>query len=221
MTLEALRGGRPAVLADLLERYGRDLNSVAYLILRDRAAAEDVVADTLLVALEQGSHLRDDAALRPWLLRIATNRALRSRTRGARIVQLHVVSELESRQRGPDADERAALWQAVTSLPPRMRAAIGLRYYLDLPVDTVANVLGVSPNTVKTQLKTALVHLREALRDERAALGEVRSTSPASVLRHSRFERIFRRTHHTSSIAPSVPRPVRALAPSPAQNRCA
>jgi RNA polymerase sigma-70 factor (ECF subfamily) len=174
MTLEALRGGRPAVLADLLERYGRDMHSVAYLILRDPAAAEDVVAESLLVALEQGKHLREDAALRPWLLRIATNRALRSRQRRSRVVELRVVSELESRERGPDADERAALWQAVVALPPRMRAAVGLRYYLDLPVETVASVLGVSPNTVKTQLKSALVHLRAALADEPAQLGEVR-----------------------------------------------
>ena len=39
-----------------------------------------------------------------------------------------------------------------------MRAAIGLRYYLDLPVETVAEVLDVSPNTIKTQLKSALTH---------------------------------------------------------------
>ena len=62
MTVEALRHGRPAVLADLLERYGRDMQAVAYLILRDRAAAEDVVADSLLAALDHGHSLRDDGA---------------------------------------------------------------------------------------------------------------------------------------------------------------
>ena len=67
-----------------------------------------------------------------------------------------------------------ALWQAVRDLPPRMRAAIGLRYYLDLPVETVAEVLQVSPNTVKTQLKSALAHLRTALADEPISVAEVR-----------------------------------------------
>jgi DNA-directed RNA polymerase specialized sigma24 family protein len=55
-----------------------------------------------------------------------------------------------------------------------MRAAVGLRYYLDLPVETVAAVLGVSPNTIKTQLKSALVRLRAALTDEVVVLEEVR-----------------------------------------------
>jgi RNA polymerase sigma-70 factor (ECF subfamily) len=174
MTVDALRRGRPEVLADLLDRYGRDLQAVAYLILRDRAAAEDVVADSLLTALEHGHRLRDADALRPWLLRIATNKALRTRERASRVVELDVVAEVGSEVVGPGADDALALWHAVQALPPRMRAAIGLRYYLGLPVDAVAEVLEVSPNTIKTQLKSALAHLRVALADEPAILAEVR-----------------------------------------------
>ena len=174
MTAQALRRGRPEVLADLLARYGRDMQAVAYLIVRDRGAAEDIVADSLLAALDHGHDLRDDDALRSWLLRIATNKALRHRQRAARIVELDVVQGVAAETRGPAADESMALWQAVRGLPPRMRAAVGLRYYLDLPVEQVAEVLGVSPNTIKTQLKSALAHLRTALADEPMAIAEVR-----------------------------------------------
>jgi RNA polymerase sigma factor (sigma-70 family) len=174
LTAQALRRGRPEVLADLLARYGRDMQAVAYLIVRDRAAAEDIVADSLLAALDHGHHLRDDDALRSWLLRIATNRALRHRQRSARIVELEVVDGAVAEVRGVASDESIVLWQAVRALPPRMRAAIALRYYLDLPVEQVAEVLEVSPNTIKTQLKSALAHLRTALADEPMALGEVR-----------------------------------------------
>src|SRR6186997_2468523 len=164
MTVQALRRGRPEVLADLLDRFGRDMQAVAYLVVRDRAAAEDIVADSLLAALDHGRSLRDDDALRPWLLRIATNKALRYRQRAAHVAD----------PRGPTADDSLALWQAVRGLPPRMRAAVGLRYYLDLPVETVAEVLQVSPNTIKTQLKSALAHLRTALADEPMPVAEVR-----------------------------------------------
>ena len=68
MTVEALRRGSPEVLADLLAGYGRELHAVAFLIVRDRAAAEDIVADSLLAALDRGATLRDAGALRPWLL---------------------------------------------------------------------------------------------------------------------------------------------------------
>ena len=174
MTVQALRRGRPEVLAELLDRYGRDMQAVAYLIVRDRAAAEDIVADSLLAALDHGRSLRDDDALRPWLLRIATNKALRYRQRAAHVVELQVVEGAVAEPRGPTADDSLALWQAVRDLPPRMRAAVGLRYYLDLPVETVAEVLEVSPNTIKTQLKSALGHLRTALADEPMPVAEVR-----------------------------------------------
>jgi RNA polymerase sigma-70 factor (ECF subfamily) len=174
MTVEALRRGRPEVLADLLARYGRDMQAVAYLIVRDRSAAEDVVADSLLAALDHGHGLRDEAALRPWLLRIATNKALRHRQRAARVVELNVLDDMAAETRGPGSDESMALWEAVRNLPPRMRAAVGLRYYLDLPVEQVAEILDVSSNTIKTQLKSALAHLRTALADEPLTIAEVR-----------------------------------------------
>jgi RNA polymerase sigma-70 factor (ECF subfamily) len=81
MVVQALRTRQPAVLEDLLAAYGREIQSVAYLIVRDRTDAEDVVVETLIAALEHGPALRDEQALRAWLLRIATNRALSMRRR--------------------------------------------------------------------------------------------------------------------------------------------
>jgi RNA polymerase sigma-70 factor (ECF subfamily) len=163
MTVAALRGRRPEVLDDLLARYGRELQGVAYLILRDRAAAEDVVIDTLLIALDRGEQLRDEEALRSWLLRIAANRALSLRRSGSRVVTLGIVPDRADRV--ADDDSRLAILAAVERLAPRTRAAVVLRYYADLPVREVAQALGTSENTVKTQLREALVQLRASLGD--------------------------------------------------------
>lgn len=174
MTVDALRRGSVDVLDVLLDEYGRELQRVAFLILHDAAAAEDVVADTLITALERGASLRDATALRPWLLRIAANHALQHRRRGIRIVQLDLLPESADVRDRTDADDRAALWQGVAVLPPRTRAAIVLHYYADLPVVDVAAALGVSANTVKSQLRSGLQHLRSALADAPGTLPEVR-----------------------------------------------
>jgi RNA polymerase sigma-70 factor (ECF subfamily) len=174
MTVDALRRGSVDVLDVLLDEYGRELQRVAFLILHDAAAAEDVVADTLITALERGASLRDAATLRPWLLRIAANHALQHRRRGVRIVQLDLLPDRADVRDRTDAADRAALWQGVDALPPRTRAAIVLHYYVDLPVDDVAAALGVSANTVKSQLKSGLQHLRRALADAPTTLPEVR-----------------------------------------------
>ena len=174
MTVDALRRGSVDVLDVLLDEYGRELQRVAFLILHDAAAAEDVVADTLITALERGASLRDAGTLRAWLLRIAANHALQHRRRSVRIVQLDLLPESADVRDRTDAADRAALWQGVGSLPPRTRAAIVLHYYADLPVVDVAAALGVSANTVKSQLKSGLQHLRGALADAPTTLPEVR-----------------------------------------------
>jgi RNA polymerase sigma-70 factor, ECF subfamily len=161
MTLDALRGRRPEALGDLMARYGIEIQNVAYLIVRDWSRAEDVLVDTLLVALDRGDSLRDDGALRSWLLRVAANKAIDARRASARVVPLHLVPDLAGRRTFDD--DRIALLGAVEKLAPRMRAALVLRYYADLPVRDVAEALGTSENTVKTQLREALAHLRTSL----------------------------------------------------------
>ena len=161
MTVEALRRGEPEVLAELLEQHGREIQGVAYLILRDRQAAEDVLMDTLIAALARGSTLREAGALRPWLLRIATNLALGKRRRERRVTWLNVLPDTPGPQ--VDATDRLALLAGLAELPPRARAAVVLHYYADLPVADVAAVMGTSQNTVKTQLRTALGRMRASL----------------------------------------------------------
>jgi RNA polymerase sigma-70 factor (ECF subfamily) len=161
MTVEALRRGEPQVLAELLSQYGREIQGVAYLILRNRADAEDVLMDTLLTALDRGSSLRDPSAMRQWLLKIATNQALGRRRRFGRVQWLQLSPDTP----GPvvDTTEHVALVQGLATLPIRSRAAVVLHYYADLPVAEVAAVMGTSQNTVKSQLRTGLARLREVL----------------------------------------------------------
>lgn len=59
-----------------------------------------------------------------------------------------------------------AVRDALRSLSPRVRAAVVLHHMAGLPVAEVAAALGVSPNTVKTQLKVGLARLREVLDDD-------------------------------------------------------
>jgi RNA polymerase sigma-70 factor, ECF subfamily len=173
MTVQALRERRIDTLAGLLDAYGREIQGVAYLILRDKALAEDVTIDTLLTAFDRGGSIRDESALRPWLLRVATNKALTVRRSGARVIQLAVLPDsIHGGDFANASSDRVAILQAVGALPIQMRAAVVLRYYADLPVEAVAAALGKSPNTIKAQLQTALDRLRRTLSEPALAAGE-------------------------------------------------
>jgi RNA polymerase sigma-70 factor (sigma-E family) len=66
-------------------------------------------------------------------------------------------------QHGPDHDDAIDVGSAMADLPPRQRATLVLRFYCDLSVDQVAEVLGCSSGTVKSQTSRALDSLRTAL----------------------------------------------------------
>jgi RNA polymerase sigma factor (sigma-70 family) len=74
---------------------------------------------------------------------------------------------------GGGADVRFAL----AELPPRQRAVVVLRYYEDLPESQIADVLGISQGTVKSQAHKAMRNLRILLPDLAPALTRERGES--------------------------------------------
>ena len=167
MTVEALRRRRPETLGQLLEAYGRELQAVAYLILRDRARSggrrDRDAADGLRTrrldprrARAPGAGCCESRRTRP--------SAGGDGPPGSCGSRWHPTRRAPATSR-PSRPRVSRCSMASTRLPIQMRAALVLRYYADLSVDEVATALGKSPNTIKAQLQTALDRLRIHLAD--------------------------------------------------------
>lgn len=124
--------------------------------LTGNADRDDVVQDALVRAWRRWSTY-DPAkgAPRAWLLAIVSGEA--RRRRGFRAPALSVPETTAGFT--PDVD----LERAIHALPRRMRLAVELHYFCDLPLSEVAAVLGVSPGTVKSSLYDARRKLAAAL----------------------------------------------------------
>ncbi len=72
---------------------------------------------------------------------------------------------------GGDEEERLAVRAALAQLSPLVRAVVVLHHMVGLSVREVADVVGTSENTVKTQLRTGLARLREVLGDDYGSAG--------------------------------------------------
>ena len=163
-TLDRANALDAAGFGALLDRETPVLLAAARAVLLHDADAQDLVQTTLEVAWRHRAALREPAAGRGWLLRIQMREAFRWRRRLARFVRLDAgVVEIA----GPSvaSADTAAIRDALRRLTPRVRAAVVLHHMVGLPVGEVAQALGTSPNTVKTQLRLGLARLREELRD--------------------------------------------------------
>jgi RNA polymerase sigma-70 factor (ECF subfamily) len=168
-----LAAGRPdEAFAQLVPGYRRRVFGIAFGILRDRAAAEDVVQE-VFVKLWQGLSGYDGRAkLSTWIYAITRNAsisALRKRPRGLSLSDPAVAAEADALESGSTPAETgdSQLWRAVGELPDRQRQVVTLFYQDDRTTEEVAEMLGLPVNTVKTHLHRARARLAVALADTR------------------------------------------------------
>lgn len=119
--------------------------------------------DTLITAWRRANDLRDDGALRTWLLRIATRQALSRRRRPRHATTgLELAVPLPATPMDEPSADRLVIAEALADLPPKMRAAVALHHYAGLSVPQVASAMGTSQNTIKSNLRDGMARLRAA-----------------------------------------------------------
>jgi len=142
-------------------------SQLARAILRDWHEAEDAVQEATFKAWRSVGKLKADTeSLRAWYLTIVANEA-RSRRRG-RWWHLVRLAEPRSESESPGPEERVTrsvdLQRAMRRLSDRERLILFMHFYLDMPLDEVGKVLGLSMQGVKARMYRATRSLRPALR---------------------------------------------------------
>lgn len=153
-------------LVDMYREHYRPLVRMATLLIRDSAAAEEVVQDCFVAMHTAWPRLHDEDKALAYLRQSVINRA-RSVLRRREVAGRHAPKpepDAPSAEHGAIASlERSAVVAALRLLPPRQREALVLRYYLDLPEAQVAATMGITPGAVKAHTFRALVAMRKAL----------------------------------------------------------
>lgn len=139
----------------------------AYLLAGDWASAEDLLQTALTKTYLAWKRLGGIEAVEPYARRVLVNTATswrRRRWHGERPTE--VLPERPGPDQHEEAIDRDVLWRHVRALPARQRAVLVLRFYEDMSEAQTADLLEISPGTVKSQTARALSTLRKKLRAE-------------------------------------------------------
>src|SRR5215207_8632619 len=162
----AARGEVEAFDALARDRIDR-LFAVAVRILRDHHDAEDAVQQALWTAWSDLPGLRDPERFDGWLYRLLIRccfRAGRSRRRRLAVVQrLPDSVEVAVAADVAGVEARDALDRAFAILSTEHRTVVVLHHYIGMPLDEIAEVLGVPSGTARSRLHYALRRLRAAI----------------------------------------------------------
>jgi RNA polymerase sigma-70 factor (sigma-E family) len=148
-------------IEELYVRHVPAATRLAFLITGDEHVAEDIAQDAFLTAIGRFRHLRRPEAFDAYLRRAVVNRC-RSRFRHARVEAAYVRRERGGVEPTVESDlgRRDELRAALSELPSRQRAAVVLRYYLDLSEEQAGDALRCSPAAVRSMVARAMGSLR-------------------------------------------------------------
>lgn len=135
------------------------LYRTAHLLTGDPATAEDLLQSTLIKTYVNWAKVSRADSPDAYVKKMLLNELLSEKRKDARRNgRAHLVVAGDAA--GPDPTDRLDLWSRLAELAPRQRAVLVLRYYEDLSEAQIADVLGVSVGTVKSQAHAALRTLR-------------------------------------------------------------
>jgi RNA polymerase sigma-70 factor (ECF subfamily) len=157
------RGSAPAAGA-LFDRYWSHAWTAAYAVLGDHATADDVAQDAVQRAFARLDRFDESRPFGPWLKRIVVNSAIDELRRRARVARLDADARVELA-----SDPAARAWgviDAVAALAPQKRLVVVLRYWLDFPIEDIAEILRIPAGTVASRLSRAHEELRALLGEE-------------------------------------------------------
>jgi len=168
-----LRARDAGAMRELYDRYGRLVYSLILRMVRNSAAAEDLVQETFLrIWNRMQAFDQERGALGPWVLTVARNRAIDYlRSADARMSAAALeLDQLEHPGRFCDFEDRALsldrarrLKDAFEKLTTHQKTVVELAYYEGLSQTEMAERLQQPLGTIKTWVRSALKVLREQL----------------------------------------------------------
>jgi RNA polymerase sigma-70 factor (ECF subfamily) len=179
IAISRLKQGDLNGLETLVQRYQVQAVHAAYLIVYDRALAEDIAQTAFVKVVERIHQFDEERPFAPWLFRIVVNDAIKASRKQRRQIPLEEfhepVTQLAEWLAQPDLqperlteqnEMREHILKAIESLPPDQRAVVVMRYFLDM-----------SEADMSAQMDRPLSSIKWWLRDARKRLYDLMSSS--------------------------------------------
>ena len=157
----------------LVRQYETGVFRLALSIVGDQAEANEITQETFIAALRSLKSYEERKSLKAWLYTIALNHS-RSHLRQRKILErlrttLTAVFQLEVQKQTPpeeaviQSEKEAEIWSFLNKLDERYRIVVVLRYFHELSITEISEILSINEGTIHSRLHSAREKLRNAL----------------------------------------------------------
>lgn len=135
----------------------------AFTYTKNQQDAEDVVSESIIKAINASGNLKDSSKVKTWFFRIVSNTAISYINRNKKVIPFDEITDDETYL---DSYNFSSLNDVIEKLSKEYLEIITLRYFEDMKLKDISEVIGVNENTVKTRLYKALKILKKEVGDE-------------------------------------------------------
>ncbi|MCU0358323.1 MAG: RNA polymerase sigma factor [Cyclobacteriaceae bacterium] len=152
----------------LYERFSSKMYALCYRYVRDSMEAEDILVTAFTKIFERIDQFKGEGSFEGWIRRVVVNEALSYLRRNR---SMYLETDLEAANREPDYDsignhlEAEDLMRMIQELPTGYRIVFNMYAIDGYSHKEIAEELGISENTSKSQLSRARAHLQKQLAD--------------------------------------------------------
>lgn len=157
--LSSSKNSKEKVLKDYIVQNKDSFYRIAYSYTKNEDDALDVVHEAICKSLSKINKLKDINNIKSWFYKILANTAIDYIRKNKKYIYLEN-NELVDRQVYNDTYEDIDLHRALNILSDEYKTIIILRYFEDMKIEDIANILDENVNTIKTRLYSALRKLK-------------------------------------------------------------
>ena len=165
--------GNHAAIEMLVRQYEAGVFKLAYSILGDEADANEVTQETFIAVLKSLGTYQEKKTFKAWIYTIALNLS-RSQLRKRKIIErlkmtVGGIFRIETQKQVTPEDEviktekEAIIWNELNKLDERHRTVVVLRYFHELSISEISEIMSINEGTIHSRLHTARERLRDAL----------------------------------------------------------
>ncbi len=165
--------GNEAAIEMLVRQYETGVFRLALSVVGDQAEANEIMQETFITALRSLPSYQEKKSFKAWLYTIALNHS-RSHLRKRKVIErlrttLSTIFQIETqKQASPEElvienEKEAEVWKTLNQLDEPFRMVVVLRYFHELSIAEISEILSINEGTIHSRLHTARERLRNAL----------------------------------------------------------
>ncbi|HLO18705.1 MAG TPA: RNA polymerase sigma factor [Anaerolineales bacterium] len=158
----------------LVRQYETGVFRLALSIVGDQAEANEITQETFISALRFLPSYQEQKSFKAWLYTIALNRSRsylrkrkiieRLRTTLTAIFQVEKQKQISPEEAAIQGEKEVAIWNSLNQLDERYRTIVVLRYFHELSIAEISEILSINEGTIHSRLHSAREKLRNSLK---------------------------------------------------------